>query len=308
MKVRSMYTELFELMGMMFLMMLAGWLLQSRGLITEQGRKSLTNIILYAVLPCNIVNAFRMETGEGFWEGMAQTLAAAAVVQILCVALASFLYRRMPKKERQVYQYATVCSNAGFMGNPLAQGVFGDQGLLYASVFLIPLRIVMWTAGVSYFTDSADKSDAVKKVLIHPCMIAVYIGLAIMLFSLPVPGVIERTLAAFSSCCTGMTMLYIGTILAGVDLKSLCSRRQIYFAAVRLILIPCIVYLFCLVLRTEQLVRGVCVLLSAMPAGSTASLLAGKYGADEGTAAKCVVFTTLLSAAAIPVWSMILIH
>lgn len=302
-----MYSELFQLMGMMFLMMAAGYLLGKKKLVTEQGKKSLTNVILYVVLPCNIIKAFCMEIEDGFWCGFSQALLVAALIQVLCMILAKLLYNRMPAKEKQVYQYGTVCSNAGFMGNPLAQGVFGDTGLLYASVFLIPQRIVMWTAGVSYFTDEGDQKTAVKKVLVHPCMIAVYIGLFFMIFQVPCPGVIDRTLKSFSSCCTGMTMLYIGTILAGVDFKSLCSRNQIYFAGIRLIFIPLLVYVGCRIGKADSLVTGVSVLLTATPAGSTTSILAGKYGADEDAAAKCVVFTTALSVVTIPVWSAVLL-
>ena len=79
-----------------------------------------------------------------------------------------------------VLQYATVCSNAGFLGNPVAEGLYGSIGLLYASVYLIPQRIVMWSAGISYFTESPSRKEVVKKVLTHPCIVAVEIGIVLM--------------------------------------------------------------------------------------------------------------------------------
>ena len=48
----------------------------------------------------------------------------------------------MAPGHRKVMQYATVASNAGFLGNPVAEGVFGSVGLALASVYLIPQRIV----------------------------------------------------------------------------------------------------------------------------------------------------------------------
>ncbi|MGN0168690.1 MAG: AEC family transporter [Acetatifactor sp.] len=303
-----MYSELFQLMGMMFLMMGAGFFLKKGKLISDAGKKGIVNLILYVVLPCNIVNAFSMKLEENFWVGFSQALIVATAIQVLCMILAKTLYNRMPKGEKQVFQYATVCSNAGFMGNPLAQGVFGDLGLLYASVFLIPQRIVMWTAGVSYFTENGDKKTAVKKVLVHPCMIAVYIGMVIMVFQLKLPDVLSNTVKSFSSCCTAMTMLYIGTVLADVKFRELCSKKQVYFMLIRLILIPTVVFAACLLAHVDTLVMGVCVLLTATPAGSTTSILASKYGADEEAAAKCVVFTTALSVITIPIWSAILIN
>ena len=104
-----------------------------------------------------------------------------------------------------------------------------------------------------------------------------------------------------------MTMVYIGTILVDVDFRQLAGKRQIYFALIRLALIPFLVYVVCRLAGADDLITGVCTLLSATPAGSTTSLLASKYGADERTAARCVVFTTALSAVTIPVWSMLLL-
>ena len=43
----------------------------------------------------------------------------------------------------------------GFVGSPLAEGLFGGVGLLLTSFYLIPQRIVMWSVGVSYFMQDA---------------------------------------------------------------------------------------------------------------------------------------------------------
>ena len=147
-----MLAQMMELMGMMLLMMLAGAFLRKKEIITADGKKCLTDVILYVILPCNIVKAYCIEIEADFWVKFSVVLLVAIMIQVLCLIFAKILYVKMNDGEKQVYQYATVCSNAGFMGNPLSQSVFGDLGLLYATIFLIPQRIVMWTAGVSYFT------------------------------------------------------------------------------------------------------------------------------------------------------------
>ena len=302
-----MFTDLYELMGMMCLLVITGFLMRKQEIITAAGKKCLTDIILYAVLPCNIIKAFSMELENGFWGKFLQVLIIAILVQLLSLIIARCMYNRMKLEQKQVFQYATVCSNSGFMGNPLAEGVFGNKGLLYASVFLIPQRIVMWTAGVSYFQKGSNKKEVYKKVLTHPCMVATYIGMVIMLFQFHLPGVINRTVLAFSNCCTALTMVYIGTILVDVEWKSIFEKKQIYFAGIRLLLIPLLVFVLCRAAGIDELATGVCTLLSGTPAGSTTSLLAAKYNADEKAAARCVVFTTLLSCITIPLWSMLLL-
>ena len=145
---------------MMFLLIMTGFLLRKFGFITDAGKKSITDILLYAILPCNIIKAFTTELGTDHWNDFAILLAIAIFVQIMALFICRFMYNRMNPGEKEVYQYATVCSNSGFLGNPMSEGVFGDTGLLFASVFLLPQRVVMWTAGVSYFTKETDKKKA----------------------------------------------------------------------------------------------------------------------------------------------------
>lgn len=304
-----MIIPMLELMGQMLLLMLTGWIIRHIGMITKEGRKCLTDLILYVILPCNIVRAFVNEADsvDGIGGALGEVLLISILIQILCSVMGYVCYRGMKDGEKQVYQYATVCSNAGFMGNPLTESVFGDMGLLYASIYLIPQRIVMWTAGVSYFNQGESRKGLIKKVLVHPCMIAVYIGMFLMLTGIPLPGFLDKTVSSLSACTTAMTMVYIGTILSDVDWKSMVTGKQVYFALLRLVVIPLLVWIPCRLLQVDALITGVSVFLAAMPAGSTTSLLAVKYGADEETAARCVVFTTALSVVTVPVWGALML-
>lgn len=302
-----MFETMINLMGMMFLLIMTGFLLRKFGYITDAGKKCITDVLLYAILPCNIVKAFTTDLGTEHWNDFAVLLAVAIAVQIMALIICRFCYNRMNPGEKAVYQYATVCSNSGFLGNPVAESVFGEMGLLYASVFLLPQRVVMWTAGVSYFTKEDDKKQAYIKILRHPSMIATYIGFIIMLCHITIPTPIYKAVVSISNCTTAMTMMYIGTILVGVDFKKLISGKQLYYNMIRLIIMPVIILVACRLLNIDALITGVCVLLTSMPAGSTTSLLAAKYEADEESAAKCVVLSTLFSVIAIPVWSGILL-
>ena len=69
-----MFSSLFELMGMMFLLILSGFLLRKKNIITAAGKKCLTDIILYAILPCNIIKAFSQDMGDNFWMKFMQVL------------------------------------------------------------------------------------------------------------------------------------------------------------------------------------------------------------------------------------------
>ena len=120
------------------------------------------------------------------------------------------------------------------------------------------------------------------------------------------PSVAEQTVKTLASANTALSMLFIGSILAGVRFRSLWNRVTIYYSLIRLVLIPGIIYLLCLGFRLEPVVTGVSVVLAGMPAASVTAILAAKYKCDAVFAAKGVVSSTLLSMITIPVWCLIL--
>ena len=45
-------------------------------------------------------------------------------------------------------------------------------GVLYTSIFLIPMRIVMWSVSTTYFVagETVEKKKLIKNVLTHPAL------------------------------------------------------------------------------------------------------------------------------------------
>lgn len=291
---------------MMFLLMAVGAFLRKKNIITPGGKTVLTDLIVDVFLPCNIVSSFCVELKRETLMAGLGVLGASIAIQLGCTALSAFGYRRVPKEKRMILQYGTVCSNAAFLGNPVAEGLYGSLGLLYASIYQIPQRIVMWSAGISYFTQQPSRKEVARKVITHPCIIAVFIGLFLMVTGIPLPEFLDRSIRSLGGCTTAVSMLLIGSILADAGLKHMVCRLTVLFAGIRLVMIPALTLAGCLAMGMDAVAAGVCVVLAAMPAGSITAILASKYHADEAFASACVVFTTLLSMAMLPLWCLVL--
>lgn len=299
-------SELLNLQGEMFLLLAAGAVLRRKNILPSKAKDMLTDLILSLVLPCNIIQSFRMELDPGVLENVLVLIVVAVMIQVFCMILSRILYNREEPGRKKVFQYATLVSNAGFMGNPIAEGVFGAQGLMYASIYLVPQRIVMWTAGIACFTESDSPREVIKKVATHPCIVSVYIGLALMIGRFPLPDFLGMTIRSVGGCTTALSMLLIGTIFADLDLRGMVSVPVLRFTLVRLAVIPGITYLGCRLCGVDRLVTGVSVLLAGMPAGSTTAILANKYQGDVEFATKCVVFSTLMTLVTVPLWCLLL--
>ena len=299
-------SSLINLQGMLFLLVAAGVILRKLGILPDSAKQVLTDLVIDLILPCNIISSFLIEFNLDILKGFAAILLIATLIQFGCLIIANTFYNKEPDRRKKVLQYGTVCSNAGFMGNPIAEGVYGAEGLMYASIFLVPQRIVMWSAGVSYFTESPDRKTVIKKVLTHPCIVAVYIGLFFMITQISMPVFLENTIRNVGGCTTTVSMILIGTILAEVKAGSIIDKGIMKYTLIRLFFIPFQVYICCRLFPVRPIISGVSVLLTGMPAGSTTAILAAKYDGDYIFATKCVVVTTLLSLVTIPLWCMVL--
>ncbi|MBQ6488875.1 MAG: AEC family transporter [Solobacterium sp.] len=298
-------SELFILQFMMFAEMFIGYLLCRTKILHVKDRTVFSKAVINLFLPCNIINSFLTNTGANVMKDFLVVLIISIAIQVFCSVLANVLYNRKPAEHKPILQYATVCSNAGFLGNAVAEGVYGELGLLYGQIYLIPLRIVMWTAGISYFEGSTDFKSKIKKIITHPCIIAVFIGIILMLSGIQVPSAVSRTLTSLGRCSTPLIMLFLGMVLAEAGFKGIISKETLSFSLLRLILIPAVVLLACVLFKVDSFITGLSVLLAAMPAGSTTSVLAEQYNTDVAFASNIVICTTIGSILLLPAWVML---
>ena len=301
------FDRLMTLQGTLFLLTGVGIAVRRFKVLPESARDVLTDLVIYIALPCNLAYAFRVDVDQTLVRGMAAIFAGAWLIQGVSWILSRLLYNHYPGPAKKVLQYATVCSNGGFLGNPVAESVFGSTGLMYASIFLIPQRIFMWSAGISLFTQAPDRKSLIKKVATHPCIIAVYIGLILMVAKPSLPAALDKTIISLGNCTTPLSMLMVGMILADMkDYRSLFAWDVIRYTIIRLLVLPGIMFLGCRLCGLDSMVTGVSVLMTAMPAACMSTVLAAKYHGDVLFASKCVVFSTAMTLVTLPLWCMVL--
>ena len=148
-----------------FLLVAAGFAVKRLGMIGPQGQKNMNDLVIYVILPCNILHAFMSSPVEGRLGYYLEVLLISIGIQVFCVLYGRIAFREEPEGRNKCLRYGTICSNAGFLGNPIAEGIYGAEGLVLASIYLIPQRIMMWTSGLAVFSGTTDRKAAIKKVL-----------------------------------------------------------------------------------------------------------------------------------------------
>ncbi len=289
-----------------FLLIALGFIFRKLNLVTESGQKSLTNLVLYLVLPCNIFTAFIGKYTMDMLYRCGLILLISLAIQAFAVLYGKIFFRHKEEGVRKCLEYGIICSNAGLLGNPIAEGVYGTEGLMLASVYLIPQRIMMWSFGLASFSGSRDWKATWLKVIKHPCIIATFAGILLMLTQYTLPDLIMDPIEIIGRCNTALSMMVIGMILSEINPRDLIDRDTVSYTVQRLILIPALIYIVCLLFHCNHLVTGLSVLLASMPAGATTPMLASKYDINPHFATKMVVFSTLCSIPTIIIWSYIL--
>ena len=292
---------------MILLIIAVGYAITKAGMFSAKARSDLTNIVIYIVLPCNIFMSFAMGVPREVLMQSGIVLLASFGMQCVNIIWNKILYRKFAPERRIVAKYATITNNAGFMGLPILEAVFGPIGLLYGAVMIIPMRIFMWTMGLSLFT-STDAKQSAKTLATHPCIWAVILGFAYIFAPFELPTFLSGTISAIGSTTTVLSMLVVGSILSGMKLKDAIDKNCLYYSFFRLIAIPVLMFTALFLLGAEPLVIGVTVLSAAMPAAVATAMLADKYNADSDFASRIIFVSTLLSMITLPVYAMILLR
>ena len=291
-----------EFQIILFIYMIAGVIAKKTGLVSDKGASDISSLMMNVILPCMVFSAFTRRETAGMWKEMGIAILCAVFGQAVCIAFAFIFFGKQDGSRRGVLRYGTMTSNYSFLGMPSCQTAYGSEGYLLASVTQIVYRITTWTIGVPTVAGnnrSKEKGAALKQIL-SPCMIALFLGIIYMLLPFDAPAVILKGIKGIGDCSTPFCMIYVGFVMAEVKWRRDVMKTLVFYALLRLIIMPAIVFGVLYLTKVDSIIISVTVLQTAMPAPSTAAVFAGKYGKDTRFAAQMVFITTVLSLVTVP--------
>ena len=113
----------------LFLLIAVGFVVKKMHIVGYQGQKNLNDLVIYVILPCNIIHAFTEGTADGsVFVQYLEILLISIGIQIFCVIYGKVIFRKESKDRYKCLRYGTICSNAGFLGNPVTEGISWCRG------------------------------------------------------------------------------------------------------------------------------------------------------------------------------------
>jgi len=296
-----------EQMLTLAIIVIIGVILAKVSILTADVRKKLSSMLIYVIAPLYVIKSFQLEYSDEILKSMGLVAAIAFSVILLGLALGRFLWRNREVKKAQVLTHASGFMNCAFIGFPIIHSIYGDIGILYASVYVLAFQIFLWTLGVMIFSGKADKW---YKSLMQPGIIGVIIGLTLFIFQIKLPSFLFNSFDMVGSMTPPLAMLIIGAFLSEIDIiHSLKDFPTYAVAFFRLIFAPALVLGLLLLLGfspKDGVFFGAAVILAGMPSATNTVLFATNYDADAKYSASVVAISTILSVFTIPLWLYII--
>lgn len=297
----------FEQVCMLFLLIAIGFVCAKTGVIQAEGKKVLSNLLVYIIVPGMVINAYMTEYDPEILPNLLLSYGLSLIALVLASVLSILFTKKIKSNNRAILRFGCAFSNAGYMGFPLIQALYGAEGLMYASAFITLFNIWVWTVGYSMVSGTAKLKDVLKSIAKNPVIYSVIIGLLIYMLQIPVPNVLRQPIALVGNMNTPISMIIVGIIIAGSNLKRIVVNREIWYTfLVRMLIIPAVSFGLFYLLGVSGMVANVVLIQASCPTAAITSVFAVQFRHDEETAAGAVILTTLLSVLTLPVMAMLL--
>ena len=287
---------------MLFILMAIGFLLGKLKLMNAQGSLCMSNIMLYAVVPCLVVSSFQRPLESEHLQNLGLTILLSLVLHIAMIAISAVVLRRVPQDRRGIYSLCAVMANCGFMAFPLQSALYGSLGVFYGSGYMVIFNIATWTYAL-YMAADGDKSVLkLRTILLNPTIIALVVALTLYVAEISLPELLLTPIGYISNLNVPMPMLIIGFHLSQANLKTALQDKGAFLSiALRLIISPLLTMGLCLLLGLNPMVSTVMVIAAATPAAAVVTMLVSKFGKNAPLSSSLVSIHTLCSAVTIPI-------
>ena len=207
---------------------------------------------------------------------------------------------------QSVFALGCVFSNNVMLGFPLAKVSLGDAAVPSVALVLVFTALILWTL-VTVSVEWAKNGNfsargfarTARGVLTNPVVVGILSGTFFSMTGWTLPEAIDSPISMVGQAGAPMALIALGMGLAEYGIRD-GWRVSVAVCAIKLIVLPLIVWGLAWVLGLPKMETQVVVLLSSMAVGANVYLMSRQFRALEGATASCLVLSTLLAAVTTP--------
>ena len=297
-----------------FALVLCGYVAARSRLLPLEAVPGLNMFVLYFALPCMLYRFGSTTPAAQLFNPVVALLWLVCGAVVIALAAAWARSRGAGWPDAAMGALVAAFPNSGFMGVPLILALLGEGGAGPVMATLL-VDLVVTTSlciGLSQWGAAGEHGlaeavlRALQGVVRNPMPWSILIGAAAGALGFSLWAPLGKTVALLADAASPVALFTIGAVLARSQMQARVlgegPRRlgdEPVLAALKLLLHPALVWgLGWLALRQGWLSPAALVplvLAAALPAASNVSLLAERFGADNGRVARVILWSTALA-------------
>ncbi len=304
--------QIFTITFPFFALVLCGYLAARARLLPLDAIAGLNGFVLFFALPCMLYR-FGANTpiGQLLDPLVAVTWLVCGLI-LVAFTVATSLSARIGWNDAAFGALVAAFPNSGFMGVPLLVALLGASAAGPTILTMVIDMIVITSLCIALSRlDGADEhgaakalKSALKGVLTNPMPWSILLGALVSVLGWSLPGPVMKVVDMLADAASPVALFTIGAVLARSQMLAAAGhvrtpllRDYLPVAAIKLLLHPLLVLglgslLIWLGLPLAPQALTVIVLVAALPSASNVSLLAERFGADNGRVARIILVST----------------
>lgn len=294
-----------------FALVLCGYLAARRGLLPQAAIPGLNTFVLYFALPCMLYRFGANTPVAQLLDGSLVAVYLLCALIMVAFTIAVTRNRRIGWNDASFGALVAAFPNTGFMGVPLLVALLGAPAAGPAIVTIVVDLLVTSSLCIALSRlDSTDShgaevaaKNALKGVALNPMPWAILLGALSSGLGLVLPAPVLQTVVLLADAASPVALFTIGAVLARSQMSSVETiplKDYVPVALLKLVLHPLLVGLvglgaIQLGVPLQPFALTVIVLVAALPSASNVSLLAERFGANNGRIARIILVSTVLA-------------
>jgi malonate transporter and related proteins len=299
-----------ELILPVFAVIVSGWIVGYTGYLSRTLSDALIHFAYNIAMPALLIVTIAQEPSHSLinWRFLVAFGGGSLLCFFLVFGITSIRGSRS-LASRTMHGMAASMTNTGFVALPVLQAIYGPRAVLPAAIATVFVAVVMFPVAVILL--ELGQRDAhgsrtpamvtVKHVVLNPMVLSTLIGMLWSALGLGMPGPVKAYFGILADALTPCALFAIGLGLSIAGLRANIGRASL-LSAVKLVIMPLIVYGLSVSLGLDPLYTIAAVICAAVPTAKTAYILAGEYRCEEILVASTVSLTTLASIFSLVIW------
>ena len=289
-----------------FMVIVLGYFLRHRAILDASALHGLENLCYFVLFPVLLVKTLAVAA-----IGSAEIARLSGALLFAIFTMSGLLVLSYPLLHRSFSvspaAFTSLVQGAtrwhGFIALSIVGLLLGDAGVAYMAVTMAviipPLNIINVMVLAHYGDAEGDLSQVFRKLLKNPFIIACAVGALLNISGLGLTPLLYNAADIIGSGALGIGLLTVG---AGIHLSGIRGHRGlvVFGALLRLLGMPALMFLGCLLFGVEGLPRTVAMLAAAVPTAAASFVLARQMGGDAPLMANLITLQVLGAALTLP--------